>query len=107
MAGLQQAILLQPPLRFAGRETPALQYAILHRRRYERGQVVSLPEDCLYRWQLSGNYFRKQGRKAATKQRARLLIVKERVEQGGIIFLEQCNAPPEFDTPRLALPLHQ
>src|SRR5260221_13013481 len=107
MAGPHTAIVLQPPLRFAGWETPALQQAILYRSRYERGQVVSLPEDCLYRWQLSGNDFFKQGCQAATKQRARLLIVKERVEQGGIIYLEQCNAPPEFDTPRLALPLHQ
>src|SRR5258707_4243202 len=107
MAGLQQAILLQPPLGFAGWETPALQQAILHRSRYERGQGVSSPEDFLYRWQLSGNDFRKQGCQAATKQRARLLIVKERGEQGGIIYLEQCNAPPEIDTPRLPLPLHQ
>src|SRR5260221_13237156 len=105
MAGLQQAILLQPPLRFAGRETPALQQAILHRRRYERGQVVSLPEDCLYRWQLSGNDFCKQGRQASTKQWARLLIAKEGAKQSGIFYLEQCIAPPKRDTPRLACAL--
>src|SRR5215831_3295994 len=105
MAGLQQAILLQLPLGFTSRETPGLQQAVLHRSRYERGQVASLPEDFLYCWQLSGNDFCKQWDQATTKQQTRLLIVKERIEQGGIIYLEQCNAPPEFDTPRLALPL--